>query len=200
MRSQVELAIRLSIAWVFLASAVSKLVRPVDFARVAVDYGVFAPRLSFIAALGLIPLELLLGASHLTGWAIGLAAPGGCALLTLFGIVLLKQLQSGRVLPCYCFGANSSAVVSYRSLSRVILMIVGEGLVWRGVRGPKGFVSQFAVIDGPDGLLSVLGLATVLSVLSVWTLQVDELLCLLPREWMALTPKFMRKSCEGEEL
>lgn len=195
MHSQAELAIQISLGWVFGMSALSKAGRPVAFARAVTEYEGLPKSVMFVGGLGLIPAELFLGVSHVTGWAIKFSAPAGCLLLTLFGGLVLRQLKSGRITPCYCFGANGSDLVSYRSIWRLVLMIVAE----LTVVGTGGVIVYRSYVGDAASVFTALGLTTIVSVLAVWALQLDSLLCLLPSSW-TVSLKGVSSRCEGAQV
>lgn len=195
MHSQGELAVQVSLGWVFGMSAISKAARPLAFARAVTEYEALPRWLMFVGAIGLIPAELFLGVSHITGWAIKFSAPAGCLLLTLFGVVVFRQLKSGRITPCYCFGANSSDLVSYRSIWRLVLMMVAE----LTVVGTGGVIVYRSYFGDAASVFTALGLTTIVSVLAVWAVQFDNLLCLLPSSWTA-SLKGIASRCEGAQV
>jgi hypothetical protein len=179
--AEIRLVVQLVIGAIFLLSGASKLRSPLRFARAVVEYDVLPSGVAFAVGLVLIPLELLLALAHLTGWMIVLAVPVGCFTLVAFTIAVSVNLASGRSLPCYCFGTESSDFLSPKSLVRLLFIISGELAISFGPGFWRLPASRPVTIPSLNDGVILLSLATSLSLTSIWVLQIGELLCLLPK-------------------
>ena len=123
--AEIGFVVQLTIGTVFAMSGAAKLRHPIAFARGAIDYRVLPPAASFIAGLTLIPLEVFLAFSHVTGQFAQPAVLVGLVTLVIFAVVIGLTLSRGRSVPCRCFGEKSE-ILSIRSLLRVLLLMLGE--------------------------------------------------------------------------
>ncbi len=126
MQSRMELVVQLAVGLVFILSVTGKLMTPRDFARGVVEYRVLPDRLSYLVGLLLIPTEILLAATHLTGRLLSFGVLLGIVVLACFMVGVALNLKRGRLLPCYCFGKSKGDVISKRTLARLILLMAGE--------------------------------------------------------------------------
>lgn len=177
---ETRLVAQFALGLVFLLSASGKLLRPAAFARGVTEYRILPESLGFGFGLLLIPVELLLAVSHLTGWQLALAAPAGLAALASFAVAVAVNLGRGRVLPCYCFGGRGGETISARTMARLLLLLAAELLV---LTDPALFRTSQFVYPGRAANLSELGLlffwATFLLVAGLWLLSVTDLMELL---------------------
>jgi hypothetical protein len=131
----------------------------------------------------LIPTEILLAATHLTGRLLAFGVLLGIVVLACFTAGVALNLRRGRLLPCHCFGYSKGDVISGRTLARLILLMVGELLLLadfsfsgaNNLANPDQFrdVSEFA-----SAFLS----AIFLLVLGNWLLNASDVVKLL-RPW-----------------
>jgi len=122
------LAGRSALGLVFLVSGTSKLRSPRTAAQLVVNYRILPDRMAVGFAILLIPAELLLSASFLTGWAQNYSLPTAALLLTAFVTAVGTNLRRGRRIPCGCLGANNRPI-SPRTLGQLALMILAVILV-----------------------------------------------------------------------
>ena len=132
MLDELRLIVQLAIGIVFLLSASSKVLHPATFARGVRAYKLLPDSLAFVVGLLLIPIEIILGISHLVGWLLSYMAPLALATLISFAIAVSVNLKRGRVLPCYCFGGQGGEQITKRTLARLGLLIAGELIVFAG--------------------------------------------------------------------
>jgi hypothetical protein len=123
------LVVQLAVGLVFLLSVTGKLMNPFGFARGVVEYRIFPDRISYLFGLLLIPTEILLAVTHLTGWLLSFGALLGVVALACFTTGVAINLIRGRLLPCHCFGNSKEDVISGRTLARLALLMVGEMLL-----------------------------------------------------------------------
>ncbi len=126
MLDELRLIVQLAIGIVFLLSASSKVLHPSTFARGVREYKLLPDSLAFVIGLLLIPIEIVLGISHLVGWLLLYMAPLALGTLISFAMAVSVNLKRGRVLPCYCFGGQDGEQISRRTLVRLGLLIAGE--------------------------------------------------------------------------
>ena len=129
MLDELRLILQLAVGIVFLLSASGKLSHPTTFARGVKEYKLLPDSLAFGVGLLLIPLEILLGISHVLGWLLAYTAPLAVATLVSFAIAVGVNLKRGRVLSCYCFGGKGGEQISKRTLGRLGLLIAAELIV-----------------------------------------------------------------------
>ena len=129
MRNQMALVVQLAIGLVFLLSVRGKLMNPRGFARGVMEYQILPDRISYLAGLLLIPTEILLAATHLSGWLLAFGVLLGIVVVACFTAGVALNLRRGRLLPCHCFGDSKGDVISGRTLARLILLMVGELLL-----------------------------------------------------------------------
>jgi Methylamine utilisation protein MauE len=129
MQNQMAFVVQLAVGLVFLLSVRGKLMNPLGFARGVIEYRILPDRVSYLAGLLLIPTEILLAATHLTGWLLSFGVLSGIVVLTCFMAGVAINLRRGRLLPCHCFGASKGDVISGRTLARLALLMAGELLL-----------------------------------------------------------------------
>lgn len=129
MQSGMTLVVQLAVGLVFSVSVKGKLVNPRGFARGVMEYQVLPDRVSFLAGLLLIPTEIFIAATHLTGWLLSFGVLLGVVALACFTTGVAVNLKRGRLLPCHCFGDSKGDVISGRTLARLVLLMVGELLL-----------------------------------------------------------------------
>jgi len=96
---------RLAVGAVFLVAAGAKSLDPAGFARQIAGHGWLPEAWTYAAALGLIAIELLLGAALVLGVASRAAAALTAGLLLLFSVVMGVAWYSGSDVDCGCFGS-----------------------------------------------------------------------------------------------
>ena len=171
------LATQFAIGLVFLFSAASKVLAPSEFLRGVKNYRILPQSLAFGAGLLLIPLEIFLAVSHLSGWWLAFGAQLGLGMLASFAIAVTVNLKRGRVLPCYCFGGSEGEQISRRTLARLALLFLGElfllaGLSW--VERPTNPLQLETYID--LGLILLWSVFLLLAAL--WLLSSTDLIAL----------------------
>lgn len=176
-RSQIELALRICLASVFLVSAAAKLRAPQAFARSVANYGLLPRGSARAVGLLLLPVELLLAAALATGWLGHLSELSAGLLLAMFGGAVSVNLVRGRAIRCGCFGTDE--VISIRTLARLGLLGAGVALL-AAVPTSGALAWEHAVTD--VGLLSAsLSLAAGLVAFSIWVLHAPDVVAVLGR-------------------
>jgi uncharacterized membrane protein YphA (DoxX/SURF4 family) len=99
-----QVLLSMALGFIFLASAVPKLRHPKGFVLAVLEYRVLSPRLGWLYARLLPPLELLLALLLLSGTAPRSAAIVLLVLLLSFMAAVGINLARGRDLDCHCFG------------------------------------------------------------------------------------------------
>ena len=175
-----RLVVQLAIGLVFLLSAPGKLLNPRGFARGVSEYQVLPESLGYRVGLFLIPLEVFLAVSHLSGWLLAFAVPLGLAMLASFATAVAVNLKRGRVLPCYCFGGHGGETISGHTLGRLLLLFASELLL---LADPSLFMASQVIY--PDRIASLLGFglalfwAMFLLVAGFWLLSATDVIELL---------------------
>jgi hypothetical protein len=197
MCNQMALVVQLGIGLVFLLSVRGKLMNPRGFARGVIEYQILPDRISYMAGLLLIPTEILLAATHLTGRLSAFGVLLGIVVLACFTAGVALNLRRGRLLPCHCFGDSKGDVISGRTLARLILLMVGELLLLadfsfsgaNNLANPDRFrdVSEFA-----SAFLS----AIFLLVLGNWLLNASDVVKLL-RPWNIYSAESLRSASDS---
>jgi uncharacterized membrane protein YphA (DoxX/SURF4 family) len=100
----IEVILSATLGIIFLASAVPKMRHPKGFILAVLEYRVLPPRLSWLYARLLPPLEFLLALLLLTGTAVRSASAIMSVLLLSFIAAVSINLARGRDLDCHCFG------------------------------------------------------------------------------------------------
>lgn len=180
MIDEMRIVVQLAIGLVLLQSSSVKLLNPVGFAKGVREYQILPASLAYLVGLLLIPLELFLAVSHLTGWLLAFAVPIGVAMLASFVAAVAINLKREVVLPCYCFGAQGDETISKRTLARLFLMIGGELLL---IADPSLFSTSKLIyptrITNLSELALVLFWSMFLLVAGLWLLSVTDLIALL---------------------
>jgi Methylamine utilisation protein MauE len=182
MIDEMRLVMQLAIGIVFLLSTPSKLVDPRGFARGVTSHQVLPKSVAYGVGLLLIPLEIFLAVSHLSGWLLSVAVPIGLVTIGSFATAVAINLKRGRILPCYCFG--SLETISGRTLARSLLLFVGEFLL---LVDPSLFNTSQVIypkrIAGFSALCLALFWATFVLVAGSWLLRMTSVVELF-RPWV----------------
>ncbi len=170
------LVVRLAIGTVFALSTGGKVRDPKGFARGVVDYQILPARLAYCVGLLVIPLEGVLAVSHLTGWGLSAAVPLALGLVASFGVAVGVNLGRRRALPCYCFGTLGEETISGRSLARLFLLMLGEGLLIADHSAPPSDGLHHQQIAGLQEIGLALFWAALLLIAAMWILSFEDLL------------------------
>ena len=134
MRDHLQLAIRWTIALLFLAAATPKIIAPQDFALVVFRYHLLPDNLINLAALVLPWIELVAGITLLMPaptWqrAAALILVG---LLALFTAAIAINLERGLDIDCGCFTLKAGAghISAWNMGRNFILIVLTIGAVW----------------------------------------------------------------------
>ncbi len=122
--------LRVVLGGLFLYAGATKIGNPQAFADSIATFKILSPQFISIIALGLPPLEVLLGFMLLVGWKARTASLGITALAIVFGITLGQAIARGLSVDCGCFGSGEpSAVKTWLSLGRAgLLFLAGTWL------------------------------------------------------------------------
>lgn len=102
-----SLVLRLIAAGVFLYAGSKKLGAPQELADSIAAYQLLPAQLIDLFALGLPPLELIIGCLLLIGWQRRVAAFSGLVLTGVFLAALSSAIARGLAIDCGCFGAGA---------------------------------------------------------------------------------------------
>lgn len=171
-----RLVVQLAVGAVFGLSTVGKIRDPVGFARGVQEYEVLPRALAFGVGLVLLPLEIFVAVSHLSGWMLETAVPTALAMLTAFGIAVTVNLVRGRAVPCHCFGGAEGENLSARTLTRVLLLLGAEVFLLGdpGLAAGTRLTYPTRVASFADLGVAVLW-ATIVLIGGLWLLNVPEL-------------------------
>jgi hypothetical protein len=177
---EIRLSVQLALGLVFLLSALGKALNPAGFARGVKEFQILPGSLAYIAGLLLIPLEMFLAVSHLTGWLLGLGVLIGLATIASFVVAVSINLKRGRALPCYCFSGQGGETLSGRTVARLLLLFAGELLL---IADPGLFSASELIYPGRVGDLSELGFSLFWAIFTLiagmWLLSLPDVIELL---------------------
>jgi uncharacterized membrane protein YphA (DoxX/SURF4 family) len=141
-RRHVQLAVRLSLATIFMYAAIEKLLQD-DASQAGFEtiFGVWSRSVSF--RYGLICCEIGLSIWLFSGLRAGIAAVVALSLLSAFSGVVIVEFQQEHPKPCGCLGVPSIAIANpdavqfslYEDLIRNVLMITGAAWIHVSVDG-----------------------------------------------------------------
>jgi putative oxidoreductase len=101
------LLLRIALGGIFLYAGSVKLLEPREFADRIAAYQMLPLSLISPMALGLPPLEMILGLFLVIGWKSRMAALGITLLLGIFLLALGQGILRGLPIDCGCFGSGS---------------------------------------------------------------------------------------------
>lgn len=184
--TQLAVAARLGLGFVFLLSALPKLRRPLVFVRSVIAYDVLPGSVARVFALALIPLEVFLALAFLTGWQSAVALPLGAAVLLAFLIAVGLNLRWGRRISCGCFGEMSEEI-SLRTLARLLILLATVVLLIAVTSAGEPPMPLPGALAGDQpalaSLVDTVGLAVFLILLTIWLLHLPELTMLARQSW-----------------
>lgn len=169
---------QMALAIVFLLSSLPKLRQPRRFARGVVEYRILPSNVAYLFGLALVPTEVFLAASLLTGWLATLALPVATGLMLVFFVGVAVNLRRGRRIACGCFGQDSEEI-SPRTLARLLLLLSVAGMLLTVFR--DGVLASFNPASipiatlAPAYLLQTITLAASLLIAGSWVLRLPEL-------------------------
>lgn len=132
------LFLRLNVGAIFLAAALTKIGRPLDFAVAMHGFRLLDASIILPLTFLLIWLELCCGLAVLAGLALR-----GAALL-LLGMTLLFLIAVGSAhfrgldIDCGCFGAFMHTGIGWWTIFRVLALLICNGLLYAGGGGAFG--------------------------------------------------------------
>jgi putative oxidoreductase len=121
----IEVLLSTVLAIIFLVAAVPKLRHPKGFILAVLEYHVLPPRLSWLYACLVPPLECLLALLLLSGTAVRSAAIIISLLLLSFILAVGINLARGRDLDCHCFGKATRRPIGWRLLLQDSALLAG---------------------------------------------------------------------------
>lgn len=171
-------AAQLSLAFVFLASAIPKIRNPRSFLDTVSAYGVVPHRAAAATAAVVVASELFAAICLVFGWIVWAALAVVMFALLAFAIAIGLNLSRGKAITCGCFG-ESSEQISSRSPARLGMMMATAILAASLFAFGKGPVTlQELRAEGIDGAVYVFQVSTfaLLSLLlAQWLLYSREL-------------------------
>jgi len=135
--------LRILLGGLFLYSGILKIASPLPFADSIASFQIVPPAVIGLVALGLPPLEIILGAMLVSGWRARVASLGVFVLSVVFCLALSQALVRGLQVDCGCFGSGQpSRLKTWGSLGRDILIIAVSAWLYRvaslGFRHDRG--------------------------------------------------------------
>ena len=125
------LLLRLVIGGAFLYAGYLKVRDGVAFADSIASFKILPTELINLMAMGLPPLEIILGVMLVTGWRGRVASLGVLVLSIIFAFALGQALMRGLQVDCGCFGAGKpSTLKTFLALGRDILLIASSCWLW----------------------------------------------------------------------
>lgn len=120
---------RVILGCLFLYAGYLKLRAPLAFADSIASFRLLPGGLINLFALGLPPLELMIGGMLLIGWRVRLASFVVMLLTVIFALALGQALLRGLVIDCGCFGSGKPSLTKMLlSLGRDILILFAS--IW----------------------------------------------------------------------
>jgi len=128
---------RILLGAIFLFSGIAKGLTPSEFTQQVAGYGILGPRLTALAAPGLIVFEIVLGVALVCAVRPVLTAGASIVLLLIFIGIEAYGLSAGRTEACGCFGAYSSRTPAEVIGEDLLFVLLGAIAIW-GSRGWEG--------------------------------------------------------------
>lgn len=177
MKGDILTVVRLDLGLLFLMASASKLLNPLRFVKGVVEYDILPYGAAKALGVLLIPLEALLAVAHITGWLLSFASLVGMITLLMFGAAVSVNLIRRREILCYCFGAGDDELLSRKTLARVVILVLGEAVLFRSLiltgSSQLLFAQPVATIDLLSGYLPWIALSVVLL---MWCLDIPEMI------------------------
>ena len=174
--SEVLIALRLSVAFVFLLAAGAKVIRPVVFADALKVYVGASASIRYTSAAAVIAVEFLLAAGHLLGLDPVVILGSGIVTTTVFFGVVATRLASGKGGPCLCFGADHNETIGLPTLLRSGALLVAEIALFVDSRGAT---SSWALSPSEPSVTVLWAMCAL--VVSAWLLRYRDLFELFGR-------------------
>lgn len=134
-KNNLLLASRLSLAFIFLRSAIPHLENPYQFAQSVANYQIFSGVLVSVVAVVIPVLELVVAFALLfveAWWAF--ASKTACVLSAVFLAVQLQALTRGLNISCGCFGSGVDHEIGFSSLLQASAVGVLGGICLLSIR------------------------------------------------------------------
>ena len=178
----VALVCQISLGIVFLLSAYFKIRQPRIFARQVVAYNILPNQLAYLLGFVLIPLEIYVALSLLTGITANLALLVAGILLLIFLAAVAMNMWRGRKIACGCFGQTSEPI-SLRTIVRLLLLLLLTVTPISLHYGADATLLQpLSLITSATGvvdLIQALLFAALVIVIGIWLLSLPELASLI---------------------
>jgi hypothetical protein len=152
LRIALSLALRLSVAAVFVASALAKIRQPFEFLNSVYSYEVFSRQSGLWVAILLPWIELALGLVLFSGIVTSGAFLAGSILSIAFVFVQLHAIHNGLAIACGCFASSASTptLVGTGTLVRAVgLLLASLAGYALAVSQESGAAATAPHIDGP---------------------------------------------------
>ena len=128
--SELVLVAQLSVGLLFLFSGLTKLATPKSFVASLREYRILPQVIVHSVAALVIGGELLIAASHISGYYLNIMVPIAIGMLVVFLIAVLIVIERGDLVPCQCFGSVDGEYVSSESVIRILVLIFFETMIW----------------------------------------------------------------------
>jgi hypothetical protein len=166
--------VQLALGFTFSVSAIAKVRDPRGFVHGLKDYAILPIKTTVAVAVGVMLGESFLALAHITGQLLAVAAPVGICLLGSFASAVGLNLLKHRAVPCLCFGSAAGELISPRSMARLCVAMVGEGIV---LMHRSELVTWRLSTDLRDGV-GAIGCAMFMTVIGMWIMVSPEVLTL----------------------
>jgi len=124
-------ALRFLLGGIFLYSGILKVSASLPFADSIASFQVVPYGAISLVALGLPPLEILLGAMLVSRWRVREGSFGVFLLSVIFGLALSQALVRGIQVDCGCFGSGEpSTLKTCLAFGRDIFLIAASGWLY----------------------------------------------------------------------
>lgn len=117
--------VRVVLGCVLLWSSLYKIRQPYDFLANVYDYELVGPKLGMFLAMVLPWLELGVGICLIGGVFVGGAMLITVVLMGVFTVAHASAIARGLTIVCGCFKAQGPGIVSYSTLLRNVLLLLG---------------------------------------------------------------------------
>lgn len=171
MVTELHTVVQLALGLVFLCSSIPKLWHLQPFLQGFRDYVGYDNNGITIVGVLVVLMELTIAGGLLTNWQPLITALVMLGVLAAFFAANVVILLSGKKIPCLCFGLDGDELVSWMTVSRLLLMIVGAGVLLITIPVEDFFWKQSEFVR----LTTAFACSLLLVLVSFWVLQLPKL-------------------------
>lgn len=182
--AEVATPLRLVVGITLIWASISKLRHLSAFVTGVQHYHILTDRLAQWYGRLLPSVELVTGVLLIVGeWMVFFAAILAVAMFTSFAIAVSITLIRKRVIPCFCFDADSSDALGWHTLARILLLWLGA-LVLIFSPNPPTLLRGLSSFDPFSTLIRLVPIVS-LTAFGLLALSLVELSPLIIRAWTA---------------